>query len=291
MNGARLSQAFRRILPEEDPRLDETLARIVSAAREAWPAIDVAADDFVAHLARHVAKEEEPFEALEEVRAGDLWLACACAGGDDAAISAFTKTYLDPIFPLPRDLARLSGDVKQLTSMKLLVGEGERGRRIAEYSGRGDLGSWTSVVALRIALSLLRSKKREVALDEERVFTRSAGEGHADAELAHLKKHYRVEFAEAFQAALATLTPRDRNVLRQHHVDGLTMEEIARIYRVHRITVVRWIESAREEIAAQTRKSMIARLRVPKAEVESILRMIRSQVDLSLRKYLPKSGP
>jgi RNA polymerase sigma-70 factor (ECF subfamily) len=259
------------------------LTRITTSAREAWPSVVVAPEVFVPYLAERLPQDATSIEALEAVRATDLWLACACAQGDEAAVATFTKTYLDPIFPLPGDLARLSNDVRQAASMKLLVSENGAPPRIVEYAGRGDLGSWVSVVALRIALTFVRKKAREVAIDD-RVLFDVADRG--DAELEHLKRHYRLEFAEAFQHALGALRPRERNVLRQYHVDGLTMDQIARVYRVHRITVVRWIERARDELASETRKILVARLGIERAELDSIMRLIRSQVDISLRRYL-----
>ena len=60
-----------------------------------------------------------------------------------------------------------------------------------------------------------------------------------DAEIRHLKTLYRGEFREAFQHALASLSVRDRNMLRQHYVDGLAMEQLGAMYQVHRITIVR----------------------------------------------------
>jgi RNA polymerase sigma-70 factor (ECF subfamily) len=257
---------------------------MLESARSAWPGIVVAPEVFVPYVARRLAPDEDPMAALHTAHATDLWLACACAHGDKAAITAFSKGYVEPLFPLPGDLARLSNDVRQLASVKLLVSEDGGAPRIEEYAGRGDLGSWVSVVALRIALSLLRKKKREVVFDDDRALLGIANEG--DAEVAHLKKHYRVEFAEAFQHALGTLKARDRNVLRQHHVDGLTMDHIARVYGVHRITVVRWIEAARDKLATETRKNLVTRLGIPRAELDSIMRLIRSQVDVSLRKFL-----
>ena len=288
----RLSELFRQNVagdPSLDPeRLQQTLERLVAAAEKAWPALSLTAEDFVPYLAQRVP--EATIEALEQMHVPDLWLACACTRGDANAIEAFTKSYLSPIFPLPGDLKSLSGDVEQMASVKLLVAEEGQVPRIADYSARGDLGSWLSVVTLRIALMLLRRKKREIPLGDEAALSRLAGS--ADPEVLHLKERYRAEFAQAFQDALGTLQPRERNVLRQHYIDRLPMEQVARVYRVHRITVVRWVERAREKLARETRKSLVARLGLKGGELESIMRLIRSQVDVSLRTYLGRDpGP
>jgi RNA polymerase sigma-70 factor (ECF subfamily) len=75
-------------------------------------------------------------------------------------------------------------------------------------------------------------------------------------------------------------------VLRQHYLDGLTMDAVAGLYRVHRITVVRWMNEARAALAKETRRELGARLRVDKRELESILRLIESQIDVTLRAFL-----
>jgi RNA polymerase sigma-70 factor, ECF subfamily len=271
-----------------DPALDgggveRTLERLITAARSVWPGVRLSPEVFVPYLARRLP--EPTVQAIENMHVTDLWLACGCARGDSNAIAAFTKSYLAPIFPLPGQLAQLSADVEQITALRLLVAEKGRMPKIADYAGRGDLGSWSSVVALRVALMVLRKRKREILLDDaEGALSDLADAG--DAEVVHLKQRYRAEFAESFQRALRTLSPRARNVLRQHHVDRLTMEQIARVYRVHRITVVRWIEGARTKLARETRKNFTARLGLQHSELESVMRMIRSQIDLSLRTYL-----
>jgi RNA polymerase sigma-70 factor (ECF subfamily) len=83
---------------------------------------------------------------------------------------------------LPRRLAASSKDVQQLARVKLLVRQGAALPKIADYAGRGDLGSWVSVLALRIAVSLTRTQKREVELDDDRrLFDLAEGD---DAEVA-----------------------------------------------------------------------------------------------------------
>jgi RNA polymerase sigma-70 factor (ECF subfamily) len=285
-----LSRLFRENLapevalePCDDARLEAALSELLAAARAAWPTFTVAAETFIPYVASRLPDDASSIDALAEMRGSDLYLACACAHGDDRAIAIFDAEYLGPIFPLPRQLAAISLDVRQLASMKLFVREGSDPPKIADYSGRGDLGSWVSVVTLRIGLSLLRGTKRELPLDETALFELGAT---GDAEVAQLKKRYSKEFADAFHHALGTLAPRDRNLLRQHYVDALTMEQIGRIYRVHRITIVRWIDKARAKLAIETRRHLETRLGISRGELESIMRLIRSQMDVSLRTYL-----
>jgi|GEM_PF-4314550 len=55
-------------------------------------------------------------------------------------------------------------------------------------------------------------------------------EAGLDPEIAYLKQRYRDEFREAFVAALGALDERQRNVLRQHHLDGMTIDQLGSLH-------------------------------------------------------------
>lgn len=53
------------------------------------------------------------------------------------------------------------------------------------------------------------------------------------------------------------------------------------MYRVHLATVARWVDKARETLLENSRSILMAQLRVDLSEVESILRLIESQLEVS----------
>ena len=73
-------------------------------------------------------------------------------------------------------------------------------------------------------------------------------------ELAYLKERYRDAFTDALSAAVSALSDRDRTLLRLYHVDGLSLEAMAALYRVHLSTVSRWLTCARENVAEVLRE-------------------------------------
>src|SRR5579859_7565392 len=91
----RLCAAFCAAAPgvAPSPELEEALRRAVEAGQTAWPSLQLDALTFVRHLGEHAAGEDAVRE-LASKHAKDLWLACACARGDRAAIDAFAATYL-----------------------------------------------------------------------------------------------------------------------------------------------------------------------------------------------------
>jgi len=137
-------------------------------------------------------------------------------------------------------------------------------------------------------LNELRKGKREVLVDDDHLIAQHAVSSD-DPEVEYMKRTYSTEFKAAFGDALANLGPREQTLLRYHHVDGLNIDEIGAIYRVHRVTAFRWIEKAKEQLVKSTLDTLKTRLKLPASELESVLRMIRSQIHLSLVRHL--GGP
>jgi RNA polymerase sigma-70 factor (ECF subfamily) len=143
-------------------------------------------------------------------------------------------------------------------------------------------------VAVRTCLNELRKGRREVLVDDEQLIAQHAI-ATDDPEIEYMKRTYSHEFRAAFGEALGRLGAREQTLLRYHHVDGLNIDEIGAIYRIHRVTAFRWLEKAKELLARSTLEMLRARLRLPANELDSVLRMIRSQIHLSLVRHL--GGP
>ena len=106
---------------------------------------------------------------------------------------------------------------------------------------------------------------------------------------AKLVQLYRREFELALREAIQVLSDRERTLVRQHFLDGVTIFQLARLHRVHRATAGRWLENARDAILASTRARLMTRLDVPRGEVESIIRLVLSQLELNLRPLFRRS--
>ncbi|MCW5804324.1 MAG: sigma-70 family RNA polymerase sigma factor [Deltaproteobacteria bacterium] len=275
--------------------LDRRLWTIVAEGRAAWPDVNVDAVEVVAFVARQVTPDLAD-AALDGLRPADLYLACGCAKQIPHAIAAFDRDYIREVeIALARmriASARVS-DVKQLVRQRLFVGGGTAGAptspgKIAEYGGRGDLRRWVRSVAVRTCLNDLRKGKREVLVDDDHLIAQHAIAAD-DPEVEYMKRTYASEFKAAFSEALRLLGAREQTLLRYHHVDGLNIDEIGAIYRVHRVTAFRWLEKAKEQLVRNTLELLRAKLKLPAEELDSVLRMIRSQIHLSLVRHL--GGP
>src|SRR5690606_25375420 len=176
-----------------------------------------------------------------------------------------------------------SEDLMQRLRQKLLVGDDTVDPRIVSYGGRGDLASWVKVVAVREGLMARRGGRRVAAEDDTQL---EAAAGQNDPELDFMRGRYQHEFREAFAEALQQLEPGERNLLRYHLIDRLSIDRIAAIEGVHRATAARRLGRVRETLHGATRTHLMRRLSVEASELESILRMVRSRLEVSVRRLL-----
>jgi RNA polymerase sigma-70 factor, ECF subfamily len=269
----------------DSPRagLDAMLQVIVDAAHKVHPAFNVPTDVFVAYVRERLPVEIPPLVALRRMHTSDLYLACGCARGEPQALVAFDQcclSYLDRVLGKMGIDSDVIVEIKHDVRFRVLVGE--RGRaQILDFSGRGDLRSWVSVIATRRTLQRQVRARREVSMDDDELMQRIVAPD--DPELDHIKRTYCEEFKLAFESVLRALPDREQTLLRQHYVDGLTLDELASLYRVHRATAARLLARARATVLETTRERMMSRLEVSSGDLDSILRMIWSRIEISLR--------
>jgi RNA polymerase sigma-70 factor (ECF subfamily) len=269
-----------------DGGLELLVQEVVDRARAGWPDLELDEPGFAAHLAR-VAGDGDVATALAELHAPDLWLAYGCAVGDSAALAAFDREVLSQVGLLlgrMQPTPQLIDEVRQQLRHKLLVATPGARPRIAEYAGRGPLQAWVRVAATRAALDFLRAAGARAGAELE-PDDLTAGSGDSP-ELDYVKERYRPQFKAAFQEALRGLDSEQRNVLRLHVVEGLNIDEIGALFKVHRSTVARWIAASRQQVLADARRRLRDELGLSAGEFDSLAGVVRSQLDLSVAKIL-----
>jgi len=259
----------------------------LSAAAAAWPNLSPPSESLVRSLVARLEPGESVLEALSQVHLPDLHLAHLLATSDPKALGCLEQQLL------PEVLATLSGngidaaagkDVAQEVRRLVLVGEPGKPPRITQYSGRGRLVGWLKVVATRVAIRAARRDGRETPTDDDRL-AEIPTPGDAP-ELHMMRQKYGAAFREAFIDAVAALPVRERNLLRQSVIDGLSIDDLGRLYGAHRATAARWLQDARRELLAGTRERMSVKVGVPEDECDSIMRLVQSQMDVTLRRLL-----
>jgi RNA polymerase sigma-70 factor (ECF subfamily) len=253
---------------------------VPSRCAQAWPTVTVDPVAFVDGLVARLRDETSPAEALAALNVTDLYLAFACAEGDRAALALLDATHLAQT---GRALARMGFaasvvDEALQTLRDTLLLKGQRAApQILDFSGRGQLAGWLLVVASRIAFRAARPARLDVPWDAS-----LHGESGGDLELAYLKKTYGDLFRAAFSSALRELPPADRTLLQQRYSLGTSVVALGRLYGIHHSNVSRRVEAVRERLVVATRAAMLRTHHLEAGQLSSILRLIRSEIDVSL---------
>jgi RNA polymerase sigma-70 factor, ECF subfamily len=191
--------------------------------------------------------------------------------------------YLRRIDPDPS----LVDEVGQATFVGLLVGRNGKPPGLAQFEGRTSLERWVGISAQRLAMNAHRAEQAR-----QRFLDRLANEPASEdtgPEGALLRKRYKASLEAALKAALKELTPRERTILRIHLVGRVSTTKIAKMYATTQATVSRWLASARRTIWSSVRKRLQKELRLPPADLESLLLGLASRLDLSLSGALASS--
>jgi RNA polymerase sigma-70 factor (ECF subfamily) len=273
-----LTYAPASFLETPTPHLERELQARLEAGCVAWSNLALEPLRFVQHLAERSHSGLPPVE-----RAADLFIACACMCDVPAAVAAFGRRYRAVI---ARAVARTDAseafldDVVQALGVRLFVRTGEALPSIAQYNGRSSLGAWLATAATRTARNLRRRKCDQQ--HDEVPSGISALKTAADPELLLLKARYTTEFEGAIRSAFASLPAGQRMLLLLQAINGLTLPQLAAVHRVSRATVARRLAAARQTLFEQTRSAITKTLQLSPSEYNSVLELVRSQIDLGL---------
>jgi RNA polymerase sigma-70 factor len=186
---------------------------------------------------------------LEHLHLEDLALAIACADGDEPAWDSFVTRYR-------AELMRAAGAIAGANQGRDLAdslfaelfgvdARGVRHRPLFDYfHGRSRLSTWLHALLSQRHVDAVRVARRTSSLD---AIERADELVPVDAEPPDPDRSRLVTaLRQAFDAALATLEANDRMRLSCYHVDGMTLAEIARVFKEHEATASRKLQRIRQ---------------------------------------------
>lgn len=222
---------------------------------------------------------------LERMCIDDLLLATAAGDGNREAIEAIEKATFGEIgFALRKTRAPLTEDeVAQRLRAKLFSAADGQSPPISRYAGIGSLKAYVRVTIMRMLLNAATRSPKERSLSEEML--QAIPDGTLDPEIEHARGLYKKELESAFSEAIEILDDRERALLR-HVLAGLTVDQVGAIYDVHRATAARWIAGARKKLEARVRELLREKLGMGEASLDSVLRLARSHVEMSIGRHL-----
>ncbi len=260
------------------------VAKLVTLGAAAHPTI-TEPSNLRARLVAHAPD----LEAQElETRAPDLYLAAACVAGDAAAIREVSDSIPAIVRPTLGKLGLPPGEdeeIFQRTRIALLAPDEHGACGLDGYTGRGDLRSYIRAVAIRIALKRVQ-RELSSGEDEANEILVLIPDAADSPEVQLLKQKYRAELRAAFAAGFAALSPHERALLRQHYLDGLTIDLLAPLHKVHRSTCARWLDTARMKVLREVRQYLRRVLGFDDRDLDRAIDLVKSQLDLSLRRHL-----
>ncbi|MBC7901428.1 MAG: hypothetical protein H7070_15400 [Saprospiraceae bacterium] len=279
------------VLSESDSFIEELFAKCTDNA----PNFGVRLDCFKISLHKSVGKyakssDSETVTAAEikdflgQIQADDLFMALACANGNERAWWEFDQQHRSYLERVARHLAKTELDAQEVIDTVYVelygtkIVDGERVSKFATYSGRGSLRGWLRTVIWHSLVDLHRQSHDEVSLDE---MTENVGEGMAHANFAepapggendmidHIaRERYRKATVTSLDTAFASLDDHEKLLLLYYHVENLKLREIARLVeneesplrgwfqrksqtreknpagRIHESTIMRWLEKS-----------------------------------------------
>lgn len=281
-----------RVGPDSRHEVADSLRRRFVSARKTWPGVNLDESLFLRYLAERLPEGQPVEESLPGICIEDLYLACACVQGDRPGLEAFERAQLHSA---TRALSRIGhpkafvDEVVQTVRQRLVLPPPGESPKISQYAGRGPLRSWVRSVAVRTAATASRREEAHGQSDPDRGLENLAASA-SDPELQLMRSRYREEFTAALKESLSRLSTRERAILRLHFVQGMSVDRICGIYRVHRATAARWISAARDQLIADTRRILGGKLKLNSTELNSLMRVAHSQLDLTLSRLLPGAG-
>lgn len=257
------------------------MARVRVEVARCWPELPPPDEEFDALISRR-AGEIRDGEALHWA---DLFLAHHALRGNARALVALQGQLekLRPILGRTGADGALMDEVLGELPSELVAPRHGAPARLAAYAGRGPLGGWLRVVAMR---TLLERKRRSRARTDEGALEQLAAV-EPGPEVMLLRERCRDELVAAVTASVAALSPRQRQLLRQHYLDGLSIDELASQHGIHRATAARRLVKLREELAQAVRSALVTKLGIGDSTLDSLVGLVvGGELELRLDRVL-----
>ncbi len=303
---------------------DSTIEAMYARCLENAPNYGVTLDAFSASINKttekylisaspELVRNEEISEFLGQIQADELFLAIACANGNERAWWEFDQQHRAYMERVARHLAKTDIDAQEVIDCVYVelygtrVVDGERMSKFASYSGRGSLRGWLRTVIWHSLVDLHRASHDEVSLDE---MTETVGEGAAQANfmeapsggeeemIEHIARdRYRKATLAAIETSFNALENHEKLLLQYYHVENLKLREIARLVeneksplrgwfqrksqtrekdpasRIHESTVMRWLEKSYAKVTQVFRSELRDKFGLKSEEVAICLRL------------------
>lgn len=287
------------------------IAALYTRCTESWPNYRVTLGEFQAAVrgtiekylladAQSVPQIAELREFIKGIQCSDLYLALACAQGNETAWWDFDQGYRRYIERIARHLASAETDAEEVLDSVYVelygtrLVDGVRQSKFATYSGRGTLRGWLRTVVWHAVIDLHRTKPDEVSVEEwsetggesqDRPGWQATTHGQEKGLLQNIERErYAATTLAALDVAFAALDDHEKLLLLYYHVEGLRLREIACLVQDPASPLRRWFQRQSKQRAA------IPESRVHESTVMRWLEKVYGAVLKTFRQHLEKQG-
>jgi RNA polymerase sigma-70 factor (ECF subfamily) len=232
------------MLPERGPRAIERVRQRLTPIVRVRFALDLnALAERVVDIAGR-QPDEAPAAFADRLVVDDLYLATACASGDERAWEEFGSRFFSFIRQFSRRTLRepQASDVAD----QVIADLWQRGK-VAQYEGRSSLKTWLGAVVAHAAINA--AKQSRVAE------SRLGAQEEADARAAPAEpvggRDAGDRMARWVTDAIQSLAPAERTLLLLYYEQGLTLDEISPIAKRSKAALSRRLERIRQDLRAQ----------------------------------------
>lgn len=220
---------------------------------------------------------------LDELNAADLLLALATLEQDPPALREFDRRLI-AVCRGVKTRGLEFDELAQQVRARALVGPPPR---LETYSGRGALAQWLRAVALTTLSHATRSRRdHDDAAEDEALAVMAVG---ASPEAKVIDRKRSAVLLAALRAALAHFSAEDRTLLRLRFSNGLTFDELARVFGTHRTTSMRSVERCHRQLVERFHHELEA-AEISRSEFDSLSRLFEGSFVMHLHEALERDG-
>lgn len=244
---------------------------------------------------------------LETLQHADLALACACAGGSEAAWEHFIRNFRSDLYAAARAVAKDFNPHELADSIYAeLFGleerEGKRRSLFQYFHGRSKLSTWLRAIVAQRFVDQVRAARRTVSLDSE---NGEGGSNAGDSPSGDARHESRLASAPAadpdrtrllgvlqavVSGAITSLDPRNRLRLSYYYVQDLTLAQIGRLLGEHEATVSRKLDRTRSSLRQRIEEALRQEQHMSDAQVRLCFDYAREEWPFDLTSSL-RNGP
>ena len=247
----------------------------MSELRATWPGTEWTEAAVEARLAALDAGDDTDRAALDGPHRADLLWAWACLACDPGALAALDA---GPIAGAREHLRTLGFDTASIddAAQRALSRLVTDAAALGSYRGRGPLRNFVRTIVVRFAMEERRASPRTDEL------TDAFAAPLPDPELEYMRKTYAAHLGTAFREAWNKLAAHERFLLALQLREGMTIDDLARVYSIHRATAARRAAAARSSLLDHIRAHLRAQLAITDETLDSILRIVTTSVRLPI---------